>query len=259
MIRTLSASLVIALVGLVVPMAPAMADGIAPVDGEDRVAALRAEILALAERYEGEGDPDFTRQRRLETLVAELLRANPQPPVSERLDLLHGAWRQVWGPYDYRSDEARGVDPATDPERIYQIVFPSGFYYNVSPRDVRDTGPVREIVLLKGEYRLLDGDDEILAVRFVEFTKTKRPVAELDRLWPLAARAAAGTLDDRSSVLPGFLVRLFFGGGGLREVYTDEILRVTYGGRDLEERDGEFIYIMRRVGGAADDIGDASR
>lgn len=48
-------------------------------------------------------------------------------------------------------------------------------------------------------------------------------------------------------MVPGLIVRLFFGGGGLREVYTDDTLRVTFGDGDLDDRSEESLYIMRRV------------
>lgn len=228
---------------LLVATAPARAE---PSPEQAQIETLKSEIFALADSFLGQGDPDFSRQRQLDALVGELLSANPQPPVRERLDMLEGAWLQIWGPYDYRSDGARGVDPSTDPERIYQVVFREGFYYNVAPRDVRDTDPDRDIVLLKGVYRLSDADPNMLDVRFREFTKT---IAgdDADALWRLAARAADDTLEKQTTIVPRILVRLFFGGGGLREVYTDETMRITYGASDLDDRSEEFIYIMRRV------------
>lgn len=237
-----------ALVSAALTAAPAAANdaraaGAAPA-GE--VAALKAEIVALAERFKGQGDLDGAKQRQFDPLVAALLRANPQPPVRERLDLLEGAWLQIWGPYDYRRDGARGIDPSTDPERIYQVVFRDGFYINVAPRDVRDEGPLREIVLLKGEYAPWNGDRDMLTARFVRLTKTSAPAGTED-LWRLAEAAADGRLEDERAILPGFFVRLFFGGGGLREVYTDDTLRILYGASGLDDRSDEFIYIMRRV------------
>ena len=75
------------------------------------VAAIKADILALAQSFAGQGDPDFSRQEALEKLVTELLAAAPQPPVAARLDLLAGPWYQVWGPYDYRGGDRGTVDP----------------------------------------------------------------------------------------------------------------------------------------------------
>ncbi|MEL6318474.1 MAG: hypothetical protein AAFR16_12655, partial [Pseudomonadota bacterium] len=86
----------------------------------------------------------------------------------------------------------------------------------------------------------------MLSARFVEFTKTTVTDVD-DALWRLARRASEGALEDQSTIVPKLLVRLFFGGGGLREVYTDDTLRITYGARSLSDRSEEFIYVMTRV------------
>lgn len=53
-------------------------------------------------------------------------------------------------------------------------------------------------------------------------------------------------LKNRSTPLPGFLVRLLFGGGALREIYTDEDMRIVYGsnGKNFTK---DFIYVMTRA------------
>ncbi len=71
----------------------------------------------------------------------------------------------------------------------------------------------------------------------------------LTRSTPLRSLAAADkSPENKSRILPRLFVRLFFGGWGLCEVHTDETLRITYGGRDLEDWADDFIYIMRRGG-----------
>ncbi|MGP1255129.1 MAG: hypothetical protein ACTS10_11990 [Kiloniellales bacterium] len=212
----------------------------------DAVAEVKQRIFDLAEAFKGQGDPDFSKQRQLEVLVDELLQIAPQPPIRERLDLLYGAWQQIWGPYEYGLGADRGVDPKSDPDRIYQVVFPDGYYYNVAPRDRNETGPTREIVLLRGVYELLADYPDMLQVRFTEYPSTEVS-RETETIWRYAALAEADQLDNRSTVVPGLIVRLFFGGGGLREVYTDETLRITFGDGDLDDRSEESIYIMRRV------------
>ena len=48
------------------------------------------------------------------------------------------------------------------------------------------------------------------------------------------------------TIVPSIIVKLFFGSGALREVYTDTNLRILYGsnGKDFTK---EAIYIMTRV------------
>ncbi|GAC1640446.1 MAG: hypothetical protein NVS9B14_21940 [Candidatus Acidiferrum sp.] len=64
--------------------------------------------------------------------------------------------------------------------------------------------------------------------------------------WEIPALAESGRLENRKTAIPSFIVRLFFGGGALREVYTDEDMRILYGsnGKDFTR---EFIYVMTRV------------
>ena len=212
----------------------------------EAVAEVKQRIFDLAEAFRGQGDPDFSKQRQLEALIEELLRIAPQPPVRQRLDLLSGTWQQIWGPYEYGRGADRGVDPKSDPDRIYQVVFPGGYYYNVAPRDRNETGATREIVLLRGVYELLADYPDMLQVRFTEYPSTE-VAREIETIWRYAALAEAGQLDNRSTVVPGLIVRLFFGGGGLREVYTDDTLRVTFGDGDLDDRSEESLYIMRRI------------
>lgn len=230
---------------LTIALVALMSIATTPADANGSLEALKGRIFALAESFQGEGDPDFRRQRELNQLVDQLLKLAPQPPVAERLGLLRGPWRQVWGPYDYRSDGARGIDPRTDPNRIYQVVFPGGFYYNVAPQDVRERGPAQAFTLLRGTYRTVDGAPDMLRVRFTALRRTTASSNTPD-IWRFAGDVEGGTRP-ATAVLPGLAVRLFFGGGYLREVYTNRTMRITYGGRRLEDRSDEFIYIMRRA------------
>lgn len=206
---------------------------------ERSVEVIKADILNLAESFEGQGDPDFKKQNALDVLVNELLEASPQPPLKDRIDLLQGPWWQVWGPYDYRNDD-RGIDPKTTVDEIYQVVFEDGYYYNVNPIKGKDT-----IALLRGEYELVSDEADFLKVRFVSFPGNKGRPGDID-LWELPALAEADQLPNKKTIVPGIIVSLFFGGGYLREVYTDEDMRITYGGKKLQNRERESIYIMTR-------------
>lgn len=216
-------------------------------DSADKPAAVREtkhEILTLAKSYSGQGDPDRSKQRSLEPLVQKLLSQAPQPPVKDRLRLLAGAWKQIWGPYDYR-DDRRGVDPNLGIDEIYQVVSERGYYYNVSPDYKAGDRSKERIGLLRGEYRPDEKNENLLRVRFTSLSGVRaRPTDK--HLWELPALAESHELKNRTTVLPGPLVRLSFGGGALREVYTDEDIRITYGsnGKDLSK---DFIYVMTRV------------
>ena len=205
--------------------------------------ALKQDIINLATSYKGQGDPDFSKQRALEPLIAALLARAPQPPVKERLPLLHGVWKQVWGPYDYRGND-RGIDPALDPDAIYQVVFRDGYYYNVTPLTTGANDDGKRIALLRGEYKLGDGKD-LLRIRFTRYPGN-RGLPDGMRVWELAALAEARDLPNKITIVPSIIVKLFFGGGQLEEVYTDETLRIAYGGSKKDGSD-RYVYIMARV------------
>lgn len=205
---------------------------------------LKQQIIDLAKSFEGQGDPDYSRQEALEPLVEKLLKIAPQPPVEKRLPLLFGPWRQVWGPYDYRNED-RGIDPELGVEEIYQVISPNGYYYNVSYLYKNGDRIQKRIGLLRGEYRLQEKHSNKLKVRFTNFPGASSKPESLE-LWELAELAENGNLPNRIKIVPRFIVRLFFGGGTLREVYTDEDLRITYGSSKRNPSE-EAIYIMTRV------------
>jgi PAP_fibrillin len=207
-----------------------------------RAEKLKADILQLATSFQGQGDPDRSKQQQLERMVDQLVKLRPQKPVAERLSLLEGAWKQVWGPYDYRSNK-RGVDPALDVERIYQVVSRDGYYYNVNP-DPRHDQP--RIGLLRGEYVLAPDEPSSLHVRFTRFDQLKGCPPQGLSYIDLPKRMEQGELSQTSWLVPSFVVRWFFGKGTLREVYTDQDMRITYGSSQ-KDPENNAIYILKRV------------
>ncbi len=207
------------------------------------ISELKAEIISLAETFQGQGDEDFSKQNQLQILVDQLLELNPQAPIQDRLPLLYGTWYQVWGPYNYTSPE-RIVDPELGVKEIYQVVSPEGHYYNVSP-NYRDGDLSKErIGLLRGEYTLSKDSPNGLDVKFTKFPGvSKRPTDK--PIWELASQAEEGTLQNGITIVPTFVVRWFFGGGTLVEVYTDQDLRITYGTNSKNFKE-PFLYIMTK-------------
>ena len=233
---------------------------------------LKTELIARASKYTGLGDPDFKIQNELEPIVNRILALNPQPPVKDRLELLYGVWKQVWGPYDYRNNKSRpqtqtlglgpdltlwgpfyyhadradyrGVDPTIGVREIYQYIDIDGFYYNVSPSYKKGDRSREKINYLKGQYRISKTDPTALNVRFVKFLgMSKRPEAR--PIFDFVNEAEAGTLPNQITVVPTPIVRLFFGGGSLKEVYTDENLRILYGSNNSQFKE-KYLYIMVR-------------
>lgn len=206
------------------------------------VARLKAEIVALASTYTGQGDPDFSKQESLDVLVDKLVALAPAQPIAQRLDVLAGTWKQVWGPYDYRNND-RGVDPELGVNEIYQVVFKDGYYYNVSPLYKNGDRSKERIGLLRGEFKLDGNDDQALNVKFTRYPGVEHRPSK-GGIWELAAKAEAGTLENEITIVPTWIVRLFFSGGQLQEVYTDEDLRICYGTSGKMSRS---LYVMTRV------------
>lgn len=219
------------------------ASAVADMDKES-INGIKNQIVALAESYEGKGDPDFSKQKELDIIISKLLVLAPQPPVKDRLQLLVGVWKQVWGPYDYRKDN-RGVDPELGVKEIYQVVFKEGFYYNASPLFEDGKLEKEKIGLLRGEYQLDSKSPNILKVKFTKYPGVK-PRPNNKNLWDLPSLAESGNLENEISIVPTFIVRLFFAKGALREVFTDHDLRILYGsdGKNFEK---EYLYVMTRI------------
>jgi hypothetical protein len=148
------------------------------------------------------------------------------------------------GPYDYRNNK-RGVDPSLGVNEIYQVASKDGYYYNVAPDFKKGDKTKERIGFLRGEHKLDPQNESLLRVKFTNLYGVKvRPTGK--QLWELPALVESGQLENRKTVIPGFIVKLFFGGGALREVYTDEDMRILYGsnGKDFTK---ECIYVMTRV------------
>lgn len=121
-----------------------------------------------------------------------------------------------------------------------------GVLYNVTPLVDARSGTIARTALLRGEYVPEPGADDVLRVRFTSFRGLRGALPEGRALADLPALAERGELGDVPSITPAWVVRAFFRGGVLHEVYTDHDLRVLYGAsaRDADDR---YLYVMRRV------------
>lgn len=233
---------VIAMMGIIftAPMAEAAASR------KSNVEHIKHQIVQLAESFYGQGDPDYSKQKKIEVLVGRLLTLAPQPSIKDRLNYLYGTWKQVWGPYDYRNDDRRGVDPELGIEEIYQSIFPGGYYYNISPlyRD-GDHKQVRT-GLLRGEYELDKTNSNRLNVHFTSYRGIEGRPPENTAIWKLAPMEESDTLDNEATIVPWLIVQLFFGSGSLDEIYTDNDLRICYGSNGNSDA-RKAIYVMTKV------------
>ena len=206
------------------------------------VADTKEKLLDKALYYQGQGDPDRKIQDELQLIVNELLKKAPQKPVKDRLALLYGSWKQVWGPYDYRGKK-RGVDSSIKADEIYQTIFKDGYYYNTSPVLSNKS---EKIGLLRGEFNTLrDKNTNLLKIQFTNYPGLKTRPNSIP-LWKLPDLVEKKLLKNPITIVPTFVVKYFFSGGFLNEVYTDEDLRVTYG-TDNKGNLQNYLYVMKRV------------
>ncbi len=210
----------------------------------EEISVLKNNIVTTAQKYQGLGDPDYKIQKELEPMVQKLLTLSPQKNVSDRLPLLYGVWKQVWGPYEYK-DNKRGVDPSLKADEIYQVVSPEGFYYNVNPNLDPKTKQVQRVDYLRGEYKLSKTNPIGLDVKFTKFIGMKKRPTEKS-IYSFVDEAERDQLPNQVTVVPSLVVKFFFTGGTLQEVYTDENLRILYGSNNKEFKN-KYLYIMTKV------------
>jgi hypothetical protein len=205
---------------------------------------IKQQLLAKAQAYQGQGDPDHAIQTELDVLVNHLLQVCPQAPLKERLPLLSGMWQQVWGPYSYR-DNRRGVDKSFSPTTIYQVVFPDGYYYNVSPTFTHTGQATNKTTLLRGQYRLNAKQPNVMDIHFTALKSVPGSPPQGLQYGQLPALAESGQLLGVRKVLPNTLVWWLLGGGTLTEVYTDNDLRITYGAS--KNLTPNYLFVLRKV------------
>lgn len=210
----------------------------------DEINNLKDQILSLARSYEGQVDPDQSKQKTIEVLVKKLVQENPMPPVVDRISILAGTWKQVWGPYDYRTDNG-GIDPTLGIDEIYQVIFADGYYYNVAPYYPNENRSREQIGLLRGEFKLDKEDPNGLRVKFTKYPGVEPRPNNLN-IWELPPLAENGQLENEVTIVPTWIVELFFSGGKLEEVYTDQDMRILYGSKGKKDS-RRSIYVMTRV------------
>lgn len=149
-------------------------------DLESEKNLLKQQIISLAKSYEGQGDPDLSKQQSLEPLVQKLLSIAPQSTLKERMGILAGSWRQVWGRYDYKNND-HGVDPELGTEEIYQVISSEGYYYNVSYLYKNGDVNQKRIGLHRGEYQL--SEQKVAYSKAILYERGNISSATLPHVW----------------------------------------------------------------------------
>lgn len=200
---------------------------------------VKSEIMAVARTYQGQGDADFSRQAKIDALVNELVAASPQVRVTDRLSLLTGSWKQVFGPYVY--NRSRSANRLLDAENIYQVIKPNGVYYNIARTPFLGKSLT---AVFEGQYKVLS--DTTLSAQFVKMTVLWGAPKTAAEYVALPEQIAAGTAPHVLKI-PGFLTKsLLKQKGLLREVYTDADLRIMYGSTESGVLH-DYVYVLQRV------------
>jgi hypothetical protein len=185
-----------------------------------KIQKLKAEIIHIAKsataKFARQNEFDPKTRKKLDPLVQALAATAKPKTVQEQLVASVGSWKNLWSDLPYTTAIAN---------QIYQVVFPTGYYYNVS-KYVTDKGEVYTS-LIRGAYTLKDKDFEIA---FTKAVKSKGYPPKGTDLYRQAMLAELGLYDDNvdqenSQGLgrPGTLTTLYIDndirviGGELRE------------------------------------------
>lgn len=196
-----------------------------------RIQALKNQIRDIAERATAQikYQNDFDKRTRLELdpLVTELVALAPALSVKQQLEASVGAWKNLWSDLPFTRAVA---------SQIYQVVFPTGYYYNVSKYEEKG---VVTTSFLRGEYQLRQTDLEI------RFTKALRvagfPAAGAD-IYRWAMLAELGVFDGQTD---GANSAGLNRPGTLKTLFVDEELRIV-GGELKQNNVPDSLFVLKR-------------
>jgi|GEM_PF-2014846 len=234
-LSVLGAALAVGALTLTVAAPPASAAE--PTDrrpGEElRVRVLTTVILAVAEGAQGTCDEDDNNPvvaAVLDRLTDRLVAAAGPRTEDEKLPEVTGGWRQVW------SDLDSGSPVCTRADRIYQVVSPDGFYWNIA--EAQPPGGAPPVLgFLRGEYRVTPD--------FLEVAFTRQAVS------PVVPPAGTDLVDLATQAENGEFTALPDGPpvgvtGELANVYVDDNLRIVRG-RDDRPGSEESLFVLVRA------------
>jgi len=199
-----------------------------------RIRELKKEILRIAEQASGKvvydnEDNDPRVRARLMPLVQELISLAPARTQQQLLPDVVGVWKSVWSDLTYYSPSVPLANG------MYQVVFPNGFYYNLSAYD----GPQGTYMgVLRGTFVVAE---PALQIQFVKATRTPEVMPRGADVATLAMRAELGVYDvevDPNNA-PAIGFRTDF-----RQEYVDEELRI---GTGSVSSGFDTLFILRRA------------
>ena len=198
----ISAMLLLSTNGMIMPVQGSNAHS----TNTQRIAELKTKILQIArsasQKLKRQNEFDPLTRKALDPLVEELVSITPKRTAKEQLIASIGAWRNLW------SDLPQTAAIASN---IYQVIFPDGYYYNISEYE---TKPGRVYTsYLRGVYKIRKSDFQIMFTKAVRDDGFPGQGADLYRL---AMKAELGVFDSKTDSensrglnLPGTLTTLF--------------------------------------------------
>lgn len=209
---------------------------------------LKMKIVEMAERNSGQIDTEDRRlQRELEVVIREFMKLQPESTYEEKALRALGAWRQIWGPYEF--DGRTGEIPAgLDTDEIYQVIDEAGFYYNFARFRLYRTGGRDRFLptYARGVYELTESDTR---VQFTSFGAFRHPQTQPMPFWYTHIEYLKWPV-----VLLGwpsswkFRIGPIGAKGVLKEVFADDRIRINYGYELGSDRElAPSLFILERV------------
>lgn len=197
-----------------------------------RIESLKKEILKIGEKASGKvkydnEDNDPAVRAKLDALIAELKLIAPAKTQAENLKRVVGAWKSVWSDLGYNFGDAPLANS------VYQVVFPDGYYYNLSNFDSKGKKPYAGVI--KGEFQLTE---PALKIKFVLFAENEIPFKKGSDLATLAMRAELGEFD-KNVGSPALGFESIF-----EQVYVDEDIRIATG---LNFDGSNTLFVLKRA------------
>lgn len=206
--------------------------------GEDKaktIRELKSNILKIGCEASGKvtydnEDNDPKVRAKLEPLIAELVKLAPPRTQAEKLRDVVGTWKSVWSDLTYYGPFAPRANV------MYQVVFPTGYYYNLSVYDDPKTGPFQSVI--KGLFTV---QEPALGIKFVKTSRYNRLFPKGADLATLAMRAELGVYDEQvdSNNSPAIGFESTF-----EQVYVDDELRI---GRGTNFTGAQLLFVLKRV------------
>lgn len=203
-----------------------------PVPPKADEATLKKAIFKVSRSAQGEcDDQDNEPQVReaLNHLTARLLDITPDRSATEKLPQVVGVWQQVWS--DSRFTSIPGA--CFEADKIFQVVFEDGFYYNIAEINFPDQTFVS---FTRGTYVVKDSS---LSVSFTDNISVIGTLDDFPDLTEAARQVENGEIEpDLTRPTGGENLTLI-------NLYVDDHLRIV--GNDPTPSQANELFVLERV------------